>query len=130
MEEREHGKEEACFWWLLDQLQGMQGQHGVRDGGGAHRPLRDDQEDLGLRQEEEARQQEVGSRRLDRIVLSLPGASRALRSLTCILLPTTLPICERFFTTRHATVHPRSSPAARSCRRTLNTTAVLSTRTP
>ena len=33
MEERAHGKEEACFWWLLDQFQGLQGQHGVRYGG-------------------------------------------------------------------------------------------------
>ena len=48
-------------------------------GSGAYRPFRDDQEDLGVREAEETRQ-EVDPPRLDRIVLSLPGASRTLRS--------------------------------------------------
>src|SRR5207302_677929 len=56
-EDRQHGEEEVGVWRLLDQLQGLQGQHGVRDGLVAHRPLRDDEEDLGLREAEETRQE-------------------------------------------------------------------------
>src|SRR5712691_5696163 len=61
-EERQNGEEEVGVWRLLDQLQGLQGHHGIRDGLVAHRPLRDDEEDLGQREAEETRQEVVPPR--------------------------------------------------------------------
>ena len=43
--------------WVRDQLQGLLGHAGVGHGLLAHRTVGDDQEDLGLREAEEARRQ-------------------------------------------------------------------------
>src|SRR3984893_14963310 len=69
------GEEEAGIWRLRDQLQGLRRHARVGHGLQAHRPLGDDQEDLGVR-EAEAAGQEVAARTLRsaRTVLTPPGA--------------------------------------------------------
>src|SRR6185295_19386140 len=76
--DRNGESEESSVWRLCDQLQGMHRLARRHHGSEAHRSLRDDEEDLGLRQEEETGQ-EVGLADPGRIVLTLPGAFRTLR---------------------------------------------------
>src|SRR5262245_22187902 len=76
--EERNGKEEGGIRWLRAQLQGLHRYARVGHGRQTHRPLGDDEEDLGLR-EEKAPRQEIVRVEPDRIVLSLPGAFRTFR---------------------------------------------------
>src|SRR5262245_60110958 len=76
--EERNGKKEGGIRWLCAQLQGLHRYARVGHGRQAHRPLGDDEEDLGVR-EEKAPRQEIVRAEPDRIVLSLPGAFRTFR---------------------------------------------------